>query len=417
MGAARSLHAERTAATRDEIRSAWESGGVVAIRDAGYEIAPGRDGTWRVLREGVPLGAFHRLIGVERDDARQAMGTDVEVAESVRLIIDRAVAAGGPADARRLIARERDQIQKFVEQLAVAEFDPDWEHEEIRSRAQVDFLTAELANLDADPRGWLSGARKRSSLAPDAEKPSKSRQARTCENAQPSEKPVQRDSGPVAGNPSSGKRRLRRSPEDAVAAANSFLDRLDADLRSKITELACPDKLPEPAELSEARSRLADVAHELATWDARNGTRITELRLHTAARRPVGFFPWLSGATKRYDAASRDLAVLSDERARFLKPVAGARREVRILRSAQESRQALHDDARSENRERLSKSLSLVPDARAALADDPTIANGDWKALATAARRRRDARLAEERLAETALEGGRYGPGGLNGVR
>lgn len=324
MGAARCLHAERLTATLDEIRTAWASGGAAAIRDAGFEIAPGRDGAWRIHRDGVPLGRLHRLIGERAADVRSAMHTDL------------------------------DQISR---------------HESNYGDTQPPRKSIEL----------------------------------------PSESP--------AGDTSSGTRRPRRSPEDAVAAANSFLDRLDADLRSKITELACPDKLPEPAELSEARRRLADVAHELATWDAQYGSRITELRLRTAVDRPMGFFAWISGATNRYDAASRDLAVLSDERDLLLKPVAAIRREVRILRSAQESRQAVHDDARSQKRERLSKNLSLVPAAREALVEDPRIALGGPKALAAAARQRRPFRLAEERLAETALEGGRYGSGGLNAGR
>ena len=411
MGAARSLHAERTAATRDEIRSAWESGGVVAIRDAGYEIAPGRDGTWRVLREGVPLGAFHRLIGVERDDARRVMEVDVEVAEAVRLTVAQAVVTGNPAAARRHIVRERDNLYDFVKQLALAELDPSWALEEVRSRAQVKLLTDELADLDADPDAWFSTARQSTSSAPDTEKPSKSRQARTSEDAQPSQKPVEMPSGSPEGDPSSGKRRPRRSPEDTLAAAGRFLDRLDANLRGKIAELSCPDRLPEPAELTDARRRLADVADKLATWDARHGPNITELRLQTAARRPMGFFAWLSGSASRYDAASRDLAVVSDERDLLLKPVTAVRREFNILRTAQEVRQSKHDDTRSRERERLSKDLSLVSEAREALAEDPTIALGGRKALAAAARRRQAARLVEEQRAATKLEPVGYTPG------
>ncbi|MBD8877670.1 relaxase/mobilization nuclease domain-containing protein [Roseibium polysiphoniae] len=326
MGAARRLHAERTAATRDEIRTAWESGGVAALRNAGYEIAPDRDGTWRVLRNGVPLGTLDRLTGEKPPDARQ-----------------------------------------------------------------------------------------RSALAPDAEKPTKSRKGRTSWNPQRPEKPVQRDSRVATGDPSSGKQPRRRTPEEAFAAANSFLDRLDANLSGRIAELFCPDRLPEPAELTDARRRLAGAAQELAAWDAHNGTRVTELRLRTASGRPRSFWAWAFGATGRYDVASRELAALSAERERFLIPVTAVRREINILRTAQEVRQSGHDDTRSRERERMVSQASLIPDARAALTEDPAIAFGGQKALAAAARRRQATRLAEEHRAERDLQPEGHTIGGLYG--
>jgi hypothetical protein len=322
MGAARRLHAERTAATREEIREAWASGGAAAIRSAGYEIAPGRDGAWRVLRGGEPLGTLHRLIGEKPADARQAM--------------------------------------------------------------------------EIDPETWRAVASQSSSSAPDAEKFSNSRSTRTSESPQPLQKPVQDRSRSPEGVPSSGKSRSRRSPEEAVTAASGFLGRLDADLRNRIAELSRPERLPDPTELTDTRRRLSAAARELAAWEARHGGRVIELRFQTAAGRPLGFWAWAAGATSRYDVAARELTALSDERDHLLKPVSVARREVRILQTAQETRQAMHEDARKRELARLRGELSLLPDARAALQTDPAIVQGGGKALADAARRRQAERRAAE---------------------
>lgn len=317
MGAARRLHAERTAAIRDEIREAWTSGGVTAIRESGFQVAPGRDGAWRVLRDGVPLGTLHRLIGETLAKASQAIESDL-----------------------------------------------------------------------------------RSSSSPDAEKPAKSRQARTSENTQPSEKPTQHDSEVSTGDPSSGKQPRRRSPKDIVAAAQGFFDRLETDLRGQIAELSRPDTLPEPAELADTRRRLSAAARDLAAWEAGHGTRITELRLRTDTGQPTSFWAWVSGATGRYAAAAKELSELFEEREPLLKSVTAYRREINILQAAQETRQAIHNAARKDDLARLRGELSLLPDARAALKADPTIARGGGKALADAARRRQAERRAEERRRE-----------------
>ncbi|WP_298962946.1 hypothetical protein [uncultured Roseibium sp.] len=357
MGAARRLHAKRTGAVRDEIRTALESGGVAALRNAGYEIAPGRDGAWSVLRNGVPLGTLHRLIGEKPVD--------------VRMMVEQAVVSG--------------------------------DLDAARSRAQVDLL-------DAEPEGWQSGARKRSSSVSGAENSLKSPQARTSENYQPSRKPVQRDSGTVAGDPSSGKRRPRRSPQEALAAAERFLDRLDAALRSKITDLGHPDKLPEPKELTDARRHLSAAACEHASWDDRHGSRITDLRLRTGGERPTGVLAWVSGATARWDQASCELAALFDDREPLRRAKAEATRALRILQTAQETRQVVHDEDRRHRLLQLRHQEELLHDARAALKEDPTIAYAGAKGLAKAAKERQTARLsAQNRADENGYTGGSFG--------
>lgn len=408
---------------------------------AGY---PSSEESEKFRPERFGFGARHALRGKKKSGAEQVSEAAAEqgrrLAESFERHQDAALAV---AAAHRWIKDRRAELKGAILESSRSPDDADARRDVARSRRDLAVLDAAEDALWADPSLAIGGERalmgaarrlhagrlaaktdgedieyvrlKSAATPPDAESPLKSPQARTSANIQPSRKPAESVSVPVVADPSTGKRRSRRSPEEAAAAAGRFLDRVEADLRGRITELACPDKLPERSELTDARQRLDGVAQKLAAWDARNGARITELRLRTAVERPMGFFAWMSGATRRYDAASRDLAALSAERDRYLKPVAGVRREVRILRSAQESRQALHDDARREERERLSKTLSLVPDARAALAEDPTIANGGRKALAAAARRHHAARLAEERRAETALEVRGYSPGGLNG--
>jgi hypothetical protein len=250
---------------------------------------------------------------------------------------------------------------------------------------------------------------KSAATPPDAESPLKSPQARTSANIQPSRKPAESVSEPVVGDPSTGKRRSRRSPEEAAAAAGRFLDRVEADLQGRITQLSRPDKLSEPTELTDARQRLTGVAKERAAWDVRHGARVTELRLKTAAGRPVGFWAWVSGATGRYDVASRELNALSDEREPLRRAKAEATRALRILQSAQDTRQVVHDEDRMHRLQQLRHQEELLQDARAALKDDPTIACAGRKGLAKAARERQTARLlAQSKADERGYDGGNY---------
>lgn len=411
---------------RAAIRDAWRSGGAAAVRSAGYEIEPGRkSGVYIVTRDGAEIGALDRLTGQKRADVRSVMEAAPDQNSRHESKLENTQRAGKPL--------------KRVSQPAVgdpsseksASFRPDrfefGARQTLRGKKkseaeQVSEAAAEQGRRLAESfEGRLdaalgAAARRGSSTERSAEKPLNSRETGTTENTQPSRAPIRRDTGAAVGDLPFEKRRWMRSPEEAVAAAGRYLDRLDGALRKKITQLSGPDKFPEPSELTDVRQRLSGVGQELAAWDARHGARVTELHLRIDAGRPIGVFAWLFGATRRYDAASRELAGLSDERDRLFKPVADARRQVRILRSALEARQAIHDDARSKERDRLAKNLSLVPFARAALAEDPTIAFGGRKALAAAARRQQAARLAEGRRAERDLTPvGHSTPGGLNG--
>lgn len=387
------------------------------------------------------FGARHPLRGKKKSGAEQVSEAAAEqgrrLAESFERHQDAALAV---AAAHRWTKDRRAELKGAILESSRSPDDADDRRDVAHSRRELAVLEAAEDALWADPSLAIGGERALMGAAsrlhadrlaaktdvedieyvrltnaatpPDAENLLKSPQARTSANTQPSRKPAKCVSEPVVGDPSTGKRRSRRSPEEAAAAAGRFLDRVEADLRGRITQLSRPDKLSEPTELTDARQRLTGVAQERAAWDARHGARVTELRLKTAAGRPVGFWAWVSGATGRYDVASRELNALSDERDRFLKPVAAVRREINILRTAQEARQAVHDDARSRERERLANNFSLVPEARAALADNPAIALGGRKALAAAARERRSSRLAEEQRADQELEAGGYTPGG-----
>lgn len=268
MGAARRLHAERTEALRDEISEAYASGGIAAMRAAGFEIAPGRDGSWRVYRDGVPIGRLHTLIEERRGDAK-------------KLMID--------------------------------------------------------------------------------------------------------EMSPAAAT---------------AAAAADFIDRCGPDLRARIADLAKPDTLRDPPELIATRKLLAASARTLAAWNARHEKQISALRDLTSGGRPEGLLALLSGRISRHDAAARELSQLYAEREPLLRPVAKMRREIKILQTTQESRQAAHDAARRAELARLEKELALLRDARAALAADPDIARGGVKALAAAARRRQREREIEQRLRE-----------------
>ncbi len=289
MGAARRLHAKRMAATRDEIRKAWESGGIAAIRAVGYEIAAGRDGDWRVLLNNVPIGTLHSLTDERRTDMPSVMTSEVspDAAVSVQVI--------------------------------------------------------------ADP---LAAARR------------------------------------------------SRSLEAAFKAATGFLDRLEPQLRTRIEDLAKPNTLADPAELIDTRRCLAAAARTLAAWEAQHDSRISALREATSDGRPGGWIALLSGRAARYDAASRELSSLYAEREPLLRRVAKMRREVRIFQTTQETRQAAHDAARRTELIRLQRELSLLRDARTALATDPAIAQGGGKALADAARRYQRERELEQKLRE-----------------
>lgn len=271
MGAARRLHAEQTAVTRDEIRDAWAAGGIAGVRAAGYEIAPGRDGNWRVYRGTRPVGTLHTLIEERRADVKNLMTDEISPA---------------PATAAK------------------------------------------------------------------------------------------------------------------AAAAADFLNQREPDLRSRIADLAKPDKLADPAELVATRKHLAAAARVLAAWDRQHEKSISAMRDVTSAGRPESLLALLTGRTSRHDAAARELSKLYAEREPLLKPVAKMRREIKILETTQETRQAAHDAARSAELARLQSELALLRDARAALAADPKIANGGVRALADAARRRQREREIEEKLRE-----------------
>lgn len=271
MGAARRLHAEQSAVTRDKIRDAWAAGGIAGVRAAGYEIAPGRDGNWRVYRGTWPVGTLHTLIEERRTDVKNLMTDEISPA---------------PATAAK------------------------------------------------------------------------------------------------------------------AAAAADFLNQREPDLRSRIADLAKPDKLADPAELIATRKHLAASARTLAAWNARHEKQISALRGVTSAGRPESLLALLTGRTSRHAAAARELSKLYAEREPLLKPVAKMRREIKILEVTQETRQAAHDAARSAELARLKRELELLRDARAALAADPAIARGGVKALAAAARRRQREREIEERLRE-----------------
>lgn len=285
MGAARRLHAERMAATGDEIRTAWETGGVAGIRAAGYEIAPGRDGTWRVFRNSVPIGTLNALIDERRADIRR------------------------------------------------------------------------LKTSETSPGAAVS---------------------------------VQAPAAPLAVSP-------RRSSEAAFKAATGFLDRLESQLIARIADLARPNTLADPAELIDSRGRLAAAARSLAAWEARHNSRISALRDLTSDGRPEGLLALISGRASRYDTASRELSGLFAEREPLLKLVVKLRREITILETAHASRQVLHDNTRRRELARLNDELTLLPDARTALAENPGIVRGGGKALANAARKRQATRVAEER--------------------
>ncbi|WP_186415103.1 relaxase/mobilization nuclease domain-containing protein [Pannonibacter sp. P2PFMT1] len=271
MGAARRLHAERTEALRDEIREAYAAGGIAAMRAKGFEIAPGRDGHWRVYRDGANVGRLHTLIEERRGDAKKLM---------------------------------------------------------------IDEMSPDVATTAT------------------------------------------------------------------AAAAVDFLDRCGPGLQARIAAIAEPDRLLDPPELTATRKRLAAAARVFAAWERQHEKSISALRDLTSGGRPEGLLALLSGRTSRHDAAARELSQLYAEREPLLRPVAKMRREVRILETAQEARQAAHDAARRDELVRLQSEHALLRDARAALAADPTIANGGVRALADAARRRQREREVEEKLRE-----------------
>ncbi|GGB34550.1 hypothetical protein GCM10011316_03270 [Roseibium aquae] len=413
-------------AVRATIRSAWASGGAEAVRNAGYEIAPGRkSGVFVVARNGAEIGSLDRLTGEKRAAIRNAMEAAPDQISRNESKTENTQRSRKPAESNSQPAVS-DPTSEKSEKIRPERSGLGTARAPLRGKKksgaeQVSEAAADQARRLAEAfDGRLDAAlaaavRRRSSTAESAEEPLNSRQTGNSENTLPPSTPIQRDTGAAVGDLSSEKRRPPRSPEEA--AAGRYLDRVEAQLRKKITHLSGPDRLPESSEMTDTRQRLAAAAQERAAWDARHGSRITELRLKTGAARPAGIFAWATGATGRYDAAARELSKLAEERESLSRPLAQARRAVRILKSAHEARQAAYDDARSEERERLSKNLSLVPEARAALAEDPTIAAGGRKALATAARKRQAARMAEERRAELDLAPAGHTQGGLNGGR
>ncbi len=241
----------------------------------------------------------------------------------------------------------------------------------------------EPPNPDTVPRGGI-------------EKAANSRDESENTSSQPPEKPVQRRSQGAMDDPSSRNRRVGHSLRAAVKAAHGFLDSREADLHERIAELALPHSLPDPNEIIEAQDKLSDLAQELAEWDGLNSASIAKLRIQTDRSRPVGFIAWVLGATARYDAANRQLAVFYEQREPLKNAVSHARRCVRILKTVQETRQAQHDASRRRDFDRLKSQLELIPAARLALAENPRIALGGGKALAAAARQRR----AEHHVAE-----------------
>ncbi|UES49920.1 relaxase/mobilization nuclease domain-containing protein [Roseibium aggregatum] len=384
------------------------------------------------------FGARHALRGKKKSGAEQVSEAAAEqgrrLAESFERHQDAALAV---AAAHRWIKDRRAELKGAILESSRMPDDADARRDVARSCRELAVLDAAEEALWADPslaiggeRALMGAARRlhagrmaaktdgedieyvrltSAATPPDAESPLKSPQARTSANTQPSRKPAESVSAPVVGDPSAGKRRSRRSPEEAAAAAGRFLDRVEADLRGRITQLSRPDKLSEPTELTDARQRLTGVAQERAAWDVRHGARLTELRLKTAAGRPVGFWAWVSGATGRYDVASRELNALSDEREPLRLAKAEATQALRILQSAQETRQVVHDEDRMHRLQQLRHQEELLQDARAALKDDPMIACAGRKGLAKAAKERQTARLlAQSKADERGYDGGNY---------
>lgn len=269
------------------------------------------------------------------------------------------------------------------------------DNREIRTGTKV----ANDGNAAQIPPGRQSNRKPASTLSSPSvvEKSRNSRTGSKSVGAKPSGKPVQRDSQGVMGDPSSEKNHLGRSAEKAARSAWSFLGRREAELRGRIGELSRPERLADPDELIDASHKLSDAARELADWDAHHSVSVVEFRGLTDRPRPMGFIAWMTGATARYDAASRELAALFDRREPLLKAASMARRSVRILNVVQETRQARHDAARCRERDSLKRQLELIGEARSALEADPTIALGGGKALADAARRLRAERQAMER--------------------
>lgn len=306
---------------RAEIRAAWAAGGAASVREAGYEISPGRkEGLWIVSRDDVEIGSLDRLTGQKRADIRAALEAapapaPAPAAPVLRLVTSRrppTISAGQKKSGPELVSEAAaEQAQKFLEGFS-------------------DRLDNRLA----------------------------------------------------------------------VIAASRFLDRCEPDLQARIADLVKPETLADPAALVATRRRLAAAARALAAWEARHEKRISALRDLTAGGRPSGLFAYISGRISRHDAAARALSGLYAEREPLRKPVAKMRREIKILETTQESRQAAHDAARRAELVRLEKELALLREARAALAADPAIARGGVKALAAAARRRQREREIEEKLRE-----------------
>ncbi|WP_186393578.1 MULTISPECIES: relaxase/mobilization nuclease domain-containing protein [unclassified Pannonibacter] len=149
IGVARRLHAEQAATTKDEIRTAWESGGVAGIRAAGYEIAPGRDGAWRVLREGAPIGTLHTLADERRADMQSVMTSEISP--------DAAVSVQVPATPLAAAPRSRSPEATF--KAATGFLD--------RLETRLNARIADLARPDtlADPAELIDTRRRLSSAA------------------------------------------------------------------------------------------------------------------------------------------------------------------------------------------------------------------------------------------------------------
>ncbi|MGS4989931.1 hypothetical protein ACVDG9_18350 [Roseibium sp. RP-7] len=149
MGTARRLRAEQAATTKDEIRTAWKSGGVAGIRAAGYEIAPGRDGSWRVLREGAPIGTLHTLADERRADMQSVMTSEISP--------DAAVSVQVPAEPLAAAPRSRSPEAAF--KAATGFLD------RLETRLNARIADLERPDTLADPAELIDTRRRLSSAA------------------------------------------------------------------------------------------------------------------------------------------------------------------------------------------------------------------------------------------------------------
>lgn len=386
-------------AARQEIRNAWALDGVQAVRNAGYEVATGRKvGVFVVSKNGIEIGALDRLLGQKRAVVRAAVEAEIpaitaqnpETEKNKRAVkpveAPSSTSVGDPSPENRRYDQSGDDRPRTMKTGTGAANRPAG----IRGRKPHG---AELVSEAAAQAGRRLAESLEDVVWSDIAVSTRESRNRTSNSSEAGMGPAGQS---VSEAPSVATGSGERSLDRALASANRFLDRQEAELTEKVAALSRPRQLADPEELVEARNSLNRAAEELARWDKAHDARMKDLRHQTDQTKPRGIIAWLTGKTGRWLRASRELDSLLEMRRPILTKTREARRIVRVLTTLQETRQHKHEASRERQRERHVDVLDLIPHARDVLADNPRVVLGGGKALARAARVRHRQHLAAE---------------------